>query len=228
MERIVMRRHIRVAGLFLALAMMAGACTGASDAGPGSTDVSGPTETAEPETTTTEPKVLPEFSEATRPSLEIPDTYQDDLDEILERYLLYKDARINAAGPPFADPDDPTLAGLITGERAETTKSLLQELQDDGLVFVLPKEGVSESRVQFAQQRIGPKKVEGNTILLQDCETDDLQIIRLSDGEVLEDEIFTTLWNIRMLFTDGQWRVAAVSIEKEYEGVSECVGDFVL
>ncbi|MGH1491521.1 MAG: hypothetical protein ACRBK7_19330 [Acidimicrobiales bacterium] len=219
--------------LFVA-AILAGACTSASD---GATLQSG----TEPETTTTaKPTTVPTtaptttststtettvvetaFADMERPELEVQTEWETDLDEIFGRYLMYWEALYNAGGPPEADPDYQPLLDLLDPGVVSSVLSQVQGLAEADSVIFRPEGSLDDHGLRLPNPSV-LEKTEGNRVVIQDCWIRD-DVIEHLDGSDRTEYFMTVLWNVDMIVVDGEWKYfAAVEADDRSDGYQEC------
>lgn len=157
---------------------------------------------------------------AERPTVTIPDEFNDPEDEILATYLAYHEARLIAWGEPEADPDYAPLYELVVDPEASNIREGIEKKKAAGEIIVDPPNSDSSHSVRFVGA-FDPTKTEGNSVTLIDCFVDATEV-RTLDGEVLESDPITFVLAIEMRVVDGAWKVAARDVKETYTGVSEC------
>ncbi len=205
------------------MGLVSAACSGSSQA---KDTIASPEETVttEPEaTTTTSVDVLPEFAEATRPSLDLPDhsEYPSPGDAVVETYLNLVRAQLYAFGAPEVDPEYGPWLELTTGTYQENTIERMEEWREKNWVQVLPED--TSTLTNNPVPRPGSfAEVEGEIIGIDDCYVDTTKVVDRSTGELIKDEVITFDLLVEMTFTDGRWKVSGTATKEKYDGVSEC------
>ncbi len=205
------------------MGLVSAACSGSSQA---DDTIASPEETVttEPEaTTTTSVDVLPEFAEATRPSLDLPDhsEYPSPGDAVVETYLNFVRAQLYAFGAPEVDPEYGPWLELTTGTYQENTIERMEEWREKNWVQVLPED--TSTLTNNPVPRPGSfAEVEGEIIGIDDCYVNPTSVVNRVTGEVIAEGTVTYDRLVEMTFTDGRWKVSGLAEKQRYEGVSEC------
>ena len=176
------------------------------------TDTQQPSTTAADETTTTKKD---------RPDVTVADSFPDVDSEIIQRYLAYQEAYLVAAGKPEADPDYAPLYEYTIDPQASTERENLGRLKQNGEVVVDPPASETKRSVKFVDGTFTEEKQEGQRVVLLDCNVYGY-VLQTTDGEVLNNKTVTFVLAVEMKVADSEWRVAAVEIKEEYEGVNTC------
>ncbi len=215
---------IKRLAVLVVIGFIAASCTSGSSAQDTVAAAETTEEVVEESTTTTddEPDAIPEIADAIRPTLEIPDSdsYNNPVAEVIARYTLYQQTRYIAAGPPIADPEHEPIDDLMTGDVEELFRDLMTKLRNDNVVLVVEE----EDSVTYSPEVLSPvvKKVEGATVIVEDCIVDNSYIQDRASGEVIEARLRTRQLTVELIFEDGQWRVRNSNINHKYEGESSC------
>jgi hypothetical protein len=171
------------------------------------TTTSSPPTTASTSTTTaTEPPTS--TTPSGKPLLEIPTSWESDLDEIFGRYLLYWDAVLIASGPPEADPNYPPLVELADPALYEEVAAQIQASKEAGEIIYDPENSQTDHGLRLPNPAV-LTKTEGNEVVLQDCFINGW-VLQTTDGQVLDDSVVAKLKNVKMKVIDGDWRVFGV------------------
>jgi hypothetical protein len=189
------------------------------DTEPAVVTTSSTTTTTTSTTTTTAPTTI-ETPDATRPSIEVPTSWDNDRDEIFGRYLLFWDALYASLGPPYADPDDPhtrpILEDVLTPEMLGETLEDLQRFQDESRVVVRADDSIEEHVLRVPKVQ-SLSKDEGHRVLIQDCWIVDFDWYG-TDGTFIESDEGFQLFNATLKVVGGEWQLL-VNLEQEPDDV---------
>ena len=188
----------------LAAVLLAG-CSGDKAPTAEATTTTGPRST--PTTTTT---VAPASSTTT--SL---DPVAAEEQEILDTVQAAWAAIEAAKRPP--NPDDPALPRYLTGDA-------LRRSTDN--IAAMKAAGQTTREVEGGHYGHRPRVIDvtADTAVVIDCVIDDLQIIDMATGLIVNGEVITRRLRTTLVRSDGSWRLADNSVEAEWFGVAECDG----
>lgn len=135
-------------------------------------------------------------------------------EQILERYLAFWEARLEANTEPV-NPEHPDLPAYA--DEGQLGQVILETTQrrDQGLALRAAEDPVGEHRVKIVS-------VEGDTATLQACVTDDDVVYRVATGEVVNDRIATRNIEAMMRRLEGDWKLVHTRVVQTWEGVAGC------
>lgn len=147
--------------------------------------------------------------EATTPDSAVPAEEQ----AVLDAYQSYWRAYYDANDPP--DQGNPVLREFATGEAFDSVFMSTQANRLAGRALRLPDESISlhDARVLT---------LDGEQATVEDCSVDDGQVVELSTGTVLDDDIVSRHSTAELVVERGQWKVARTSVQQTWEGVAGC------
>lgn len=132
--------------------------------------------------------------------------------EVKAAYLAYWEMADRLAGHP--DPDDPELPTLAGGEALAHLRDGLADLREQGRkVEVGSKTSHRVSDVEV---------LDTGTARLKDCDVDDSRLLG-ADGEVLDEGLTTTHWNVTLVRSEDSWRVDRFVRLNAWEGEVDCL-----
>jgi hypothetical protein len=136
---------------------------------------------------------------------------KDDKAEVKAAYLAYWDMLERLSEAP--NPDDPEIATLATGQARTDLVEGLSRLKQAGQRLS------TGDRTSHTVSDITIRK--GKPAQLRDCDVDDSSLLD-RNGEVLDQAITTTLWDVRLVGHDGDWSVAEFRRVKAWKGEEDC------
>ncbi len=111
------------------------------------------------------------------------------------------------------DPDDPEIAQRSTGSSRERAESGFAQMVALGQ-YGQPGPNMSISVLHT--------EVSGDHATVDACEVDDGLLIDAATGNVLDDDVVTSLVTISLERIDGQWLVSSSVIQDTWDGVTSC------
>lgn len=180
-----------------------GACSGSGE-GPTTSD-----------TTATAP-VTPTTADRTTTSTEATTTTapaNEAEQAVLDAYKGYFDAILAANDPP--DQFHPALRQYATGEAFQSVFEAAQGNRLAGRALRLPESSRTEHRAEIVS-------IEGEQATVRDCAIDDVLVVNIGTGEVVNDEVATQLRTATLVREEGSWKVSFTKLEQRWEGIAGC------
>jgi hypothetical protein len=165
----------------------------------------GATTTAADASTTTPPPTTTTTPPTTEPLTEE--------DAILAAVDGFWQTVVESSQPP--DPDHPGLEQYLTGRQYEVTLDRIRHKLLLGQATRYPE----DSRYSHSPEL---QSMSADSAVVADCGVDDLIVYDVASGRILNDAVSTTLWELRLLKAEGQWRVSESLIAEQWEGAVEC------
>lgn len=132
---------------------------------------------------------------------------------ILEAYQGYWRAILAANNPP--DELNPMLRQFATGEAFESVFKAAQANRLEGKALRQPENSRTEHRAEVVSMAESEATVK-------DCAIDDLLVVKVNTGEVLNDKVATQLRTATLRLEGGRWKVAHTKLEQRWDGVAGC------
>ena len=132
---------------------------------------------------------------------------------VLDAYQGYWRAVVAANDPP--DERNPLLRQFATGEAFESVFKAAQANRLEGRVLRAPPNSRTEHRAVVVS-------MTSSEATVRDCAIDDIQVIRLATGEVVNDKVATQLRTANLRREDGAWKVSFTKLEQRWEGIAGC------
>jgi hypothetical protein len=132
---------------------------------------------------------------------------------VLAAYERFWTTYLAATDPP--DPNAPSLNEIATGLQLETTRQSLEKKQADNTATRKPpgsKYRHDAVVISFDQ----------NSAVIRDCQIDDLLVVDLSTGTVINSDIDTILLTGYLARVDGVWKVSDIQEVKRTSGEHSC------
>ncbi len=78
--------------------------------------------------------------------------------------------------------------------------------------------------VTYSPEVLSPviNKVEGSTVIVQDCVVDDTYLQNRTTGEIVDEGLRTRQVTVELVYLEGRWQVRESNINHKYEGESSC------
>ncbi len=133
--------------------------------------------------------------------------------QVLAAYLASWEAWDAASDP--ADPDHPALAETHSGPALTAAAEQLEAWKATGRVVKYPDNSITEYRPEVAS-------LDGDEALVRDCNIDDTQIVIAATGEIVNDQVVSTLAEASMVMEDGRWKLRSLKVVESWEGVAGC------
>ncbi len=133
--------------------------------------------------------------------------------EVTTAYLAYWDMYLRVNDPP--NPDDPQIQQLTTGPALPALLEIINANLAQGFAIRAPGGGAGE-------HVLSDMAVDGDTASLQDCVVDNLVVIRVTDGTVVNDNVATKLLDATLVREGGSWKVSDYIFSQRWEGVAGC------
>jgi hypothetical protein len=228
--------RIYPAALTIICALAVAACSGGDDNGavpqPQTTVVATSTSTPDsvpadpaatdtPDPTATEASPTPEVTSTAVPTPTAPAAQPIEL-VLADRVRALFAARVAANDAPGADPDDPVLAAVATGDALADLIAETTQRRDDGLAFRAGEQALAAVSVGFVE-------AGEITATVSVCSIDDGVIYRLDSDEVVNDAVQTNNYQVDLQLVGGVWLTSRVVRLQQWEGVAGCAlapGDF--
>lgn len=132
---------------------------------------------------------------------------------VLEAYRGYFDAILAANDPP--DQFHPALRQHATGEAFQSVFEAAQGNRLAGRALRLPESSRTEHRAEVVS-------IEGEQATVRDCAIDDVLVVNIGTGEVVNDEVATQLRTATLVREEGSWKVSFTKLEQRWEGIAGC------
>lgn len=213
--RSTIRTRCAVATIVLTMVVLAGAC-GGSDDGPDEPEPRGTTTTESPaDTATSESTGTTGGTAATTGSPETVGTEPAGSveDAIVEAYVGFWDARLDANSPPASDASG--LDAYATGQVLEDAQAEVASNREQGVEFREADDPADFRRVTVVE-------VSGDSASVQECVVDDVLVVRSSDGSVVNDAVATQSLRGDLRLVDGRWLLAESTLVQRWDGVAGC------
>jgi len=133
--------------------------------------------------------------------------------DVTKAYLAYWDMYLRVNNPP--SPDDPQIAQLTTGPALPALRDLIVTNRAQGLVLQAPAGGPGPHVVTL-------QSVDGSVAKLSDCTVDNLVVVRVSTGEVVNGNVVTKLISATLVNDAGTWKVSQYDFLQRWDGVTSC------
>lgn len=157
-----------------------------------------------------------------RPTIEIPATWDSEIEALFGRYWLYWDAFAAAYGLPSADPSFAPLQELSTPKNWASLQTSLRDFAEEGVVLVLPERSATEHLIRIPNATVLDSQ-EGAEAVIQDCWIDDF-VQQTVSGDVIAETKEAKLMNVTMKVLDGSWRVDGVTrAAPDADGYDQCL-----
>ena len=132
---------------------------------------------------------------------------------VLKAYQGYFDAILAANDPP--DQFHPALRQYATGEAFQSVFEAAQGNRLAGRALRLPENSRTEHRAEVIS-------IEGEQAAVRDCAIDDVLVVNIETGEVLNDEVATQLRTATLVREESSWKVSFTKLEERWEGIAGC------
>lgn len=154
-----------------------------------------------------------------------PAGWENEVDEIVGRYLLMWSGLNEAYGPPTADPIVPLAEEIGSEEFYAGVQQELAGYQDLGQVFLIADDSL-EDHILLLPDWMPDEKSEGAVVTMQDCWIQD-NTLQTEDGQVVETFFQAELLDVEMEVMFGEWRVVSNdSAAADSSGWAECNSHF--
>ena len=146
-------------------------------------------------------------------SVTAPPTTADPKSEVLAAYQRFWQVWLEANDPP--NPNDPRLAEVATGGELAMMRQSIQVKLDRGLFSRKPRHSVYRHDTKI-------RSLTKSDAVVSDCAVDDLEVVRQSDGAVVNAEVATeTIVGYLVLQRDA-WSVRDINIAAQLPGRRPC------
>jgi hypothetical protein len=135
--------------------------------------------------------------------------------EIVEAYLAFREAFLEASLGADPDPEHPGLQAYAADPQLSATRALLQTYESQGIAERF-------SSIPIHQLEVLVASVDEERAVLNICEVNDMVLYGTFDGAVLDDRIITRGIVADMSRTLEGWRTSGQSFVSESEGVIGC------
>ena len=162
------------------------------------------------DTTTREPRTTVPTGRSERPTSS---TVSSSEAAVLDAYLGYWRAYQRANDPP--DQFHPDLRRYATGDVYNAVFSTTQANR-------LSRRALRPRGDAGSQHRAEVVSVTGDEAVVRDCSVDDLLVVDIDSGQVLDDRVVTRLGTATLRLEDGLWKVAATTVQETWPGVGGC------
>jgi len=132
---------------------------------------------------------------------------------VLKAYQGYFDAILAANDPP--DQFHPALRQYATGEAFQSVFEAAQGNRLAGRALRLPENSRTKHRAEVIS-------IEGEQAAVRDCAIDDVLVVNIETGEVLNDEVATQLRTATLVREESSWKVSFTKLEERWEGIAGC------
>ncbi len=146
------------------------------------------------------------------------------------RYIQFADTFDDLWGQTNPDPNDSTLANLVTESYGETVAQSIRDSIENDYVYEIPDRSAAED-TKFGQVEIDgfviedaqgePDYNEGQTASFKICRTDKT-IKKSTSGETIDDTVITYETQIEMQFDGGEWKVNGRQTINKLQGEQTC------
>lgn len=161
-------------------------------------------DSAEPTPTTTTSR------RASTPSSTVVSTEEQ---AVLDAYQGYWRAILAANNPP--DERNPMLQQFATGEALDSVFKAAQANRLEGKALRPPENSKAEHRAEIVS-------MSESEATVRDCAIDDILVVKIDSGEVLNDKVATQLRTATLRHEGGAWKVAYTKLEERWDGVAGC------